>query len=48
VLTEKRDKLETVTQRLLVVEVMEGDELRQLLAVVPPPSPDDVPLPATD
>src|SRR5216684_1608039 len=48
VLTEKRDKLEAVTQRLLEVEVMEGDELRQLLAVVPPPSPDDVPLPATD
>jgi cell division protease FtsH len=48
VLTEKRDKLETVTQRLLVVEVMEGDELRQLLAVSRTPSPEDIPLPATD
>jgi cell division protease FtsH len=48
VLTEKRDKLETVTQRLLVVEVMEGDELRQLLAVTRTPSPEDIPLPATD
>jgi len=31
ILTEHRDKLETVTRRLLVIEVMEGDELRQLL-----------------
>src|SRR6202040_1984566 len=37
VLTEKRDKLETVTQRLLEIEVMEGDELRQLLAVTRTP-----------
>ena len=28
ILTEHRDKLETVTRRLLEVEVMEGDELR--------------------
>jgi len=48
VLTEKRDKLETVTQRLLEIEVMEGDELRQLLAVTRTPSPEDIPLPATD
>jgi cell division protease FtsH len=32
ILTDQRGKLESVTQRLLVVEVMEGDELRQLLA----------------
>jgi cell division protease FtsH len=32
VLTDKRDKLERVTRRLLDVEVMEGDELRQILA----------------
>jgi cell division protease FtsH len=31
ILTEQRDKLESVTQRLLEVEVMEGDELRVLL-----------------
>src|ERR1700730_4713246 len=48
VLTEKRDKLETVTQRLLEIEVMEGDELRQLLAVTRMLSPEDIPLPATD
>jgi cell division protease FtsH len=32
ILSDKRDKLENVTRRLLEVEVMEGDELRQLLA----------------
>ena len=32
IITERRDKLESVTRRLLEVEVMEGDELRQLLA----------------
>jgi cell division protease FtsH len=48
VLTEKRDKLETVTQRLLEIEVMEGDELRQLLAVTRASSPEGIPLPATD
>jgi len=31
ILTTKRDKLETVTARLLEVEVMEGEELRRLL-----------------
>jgi cell division protease FtsH len=31
ILVEHREKLETVTRRLLVIEVMEGDELRQLL-----------------
>jgi cell division protease FtsH len=34
ILSDKRDKLETVTRRLLDVEVMEGDELRQLLAPI--------------
>ena len=33
VLEENRDKLETVTRRLLEVEVMEGDELRSLLGI---------------
>ena len=32
ILSSNRDKLERVTRRLLEVEVMEGDELRQLLA----------------
>ena len=32
VLSDNRDKLESVTRRLLEVEVMEGEELRQILA----------------
>jgi len=48
ILSEHRDKLETVTRRLLEVEVMEGDELRRLLDVQPTPSTEAVPLPATD
>jgi cell division protease FtsH len=35
ILTDHRDKLESVTRRLLEVEVMEGDELRLLLARAP-------------
>ena len=46
ILTEHRGKLESVTQRLLEIEVMEGDELRVLLGDVgKPPSPDATPLP---
>jgi cell division protease FtsH len=37
ILTENRDKLELVTQRLLEIEVMEGDELRVLLGKPPKP-----------
>jgi DivIVA domain-containing protein len=37
ILTTHREKLEDVTRRLLEVEVMEGDELRQLLGTVAPP-----------
>jgi cell division protease FtsH len=48
ILGEHRDKLETVTRRLLEVEVMEGDELRQLLGAVTAPSTETIPLPATD
>ena len=48
ILTEQRDRLETVTRRLLEVEVMEGDELRSLLGVQPSKSPDAAPLPVTD
>ena len=32
ILTEQRDKLESVTHRLLEIEVMEGDELRVMLS----------------
>jgi cell division protease FtsH len=38
ILTERRDKLEAVTRRLLDIEVMEGDELRTLLGLPAPPS----------
>jgi cell division protease FtsH len=50
VLTEKRDRLEAVTHRLLEIEVMEGEELRQLLGVAtpPPPKTETIPLPPTD
>jgi cell division protease FtsH len=50
ILRERRDQLETVTRRLLVVEVMEGEELRRLLGL--PPSahdtPEATPLPPLD
>jgi len=49
ILTENRDKLEAVTRRLLVVEVMEGEELRKLLGIPPPPpATETIPLPATN
>jgi cell division protease FtsH len=49
ILTDHRDKLESVTHRLLEIEVMEGDELRVLLGVPPPslPPTETVPLPPT-
>jgi cell division protease FtsH len=50
-LTENRDRLEAVTRRLLEVEVMEGDELRQLLGLpahAPAPSPETIPLPTNE
>ena len=37
ILSDNRDKLEAVTRRLLEVEVMEGDELRQILATTEAP-----------
>ena len=44
-----REKLEIVTRRLLEVEVMEGDELRQLMGIVKPPAADTtMPLPQVD
>jgi cell division protease FtsH len=51
ILTEQREKLESVTRRLLEVEVMEGDELRKILGLPSTkaePSPDKTPLPPTD
>jgi cell division protease FtsH len=50
-LTERREMLEAVTRRLLAVEVMEGDELRRIMGLVPvpalPPAEDHTPLPIT-
>ena len=48
ILIAQRDKLETVTRRLLELEVMEGAELRRLLGVAPAaaePSTETTPLP---
>ena len=47
ILTERRDELESVTRRLLEIEVMEGEQLRQMLGVpaVAHPSDDATPLP---
>jgi cell division protease FtsH len=46
ILTEHRGKLESVTHRLLEVEVMEGEELLRLLGIPPREAkPDAVPLP---
>jgi ATP-dependent Zn protease len=35
ILTEHREMLESVTRRLLDVEVMEGEELRRILGLPP-------------
>jgi cell division protease FtsH len=48
ILSEQRDKLETITRRLLDVEVMEGDELRELLGIAKPTVEDAAPLPVTE
>ncbi len=47
ILTERREHLETVTSRLLEIEVMEGDELRAILGVPKTTLPEAVPLPQT-
>ena len=38
ILNERRDMLETVTRRLLEVEVMEGDELRRIMGIAATPA----------
>jgi cell division protease FtsH len=50
ILTANRENLETVTRRLLEIEVMEGEELRRLLGVpaAQEPSSDTTPLPPID
>jgi cell division protease FtsH len=49
ILTGKRDMLEAVTRRLLEIEVMEGDQLRQMMGIAPSPSSTEtVPLPTNE
>jgi cell division protease FtsH len=50
ILTDRRDLLETVTRRLLEIEVMEGAELRTMMGVPQPQAaaPGQTPLPPTD
>jgi ATP-dependent Zn protease len=51
ILTRSRDLLETVTRRLLEIEVMEGDQLRQLMGIPPPPpaeATETIPLPTDE
>ena len=48
ILTTRRDLLEAVTRQLLEVEVMEGDQLRQIMGLLPAgavESPENTPLP---
>ena len=49
ILTGRRDMLENVTRRLLEIEVMEGDQLRQMMGIAPPPpASETVPLPTNE
>jgi cell division protease FtsH len=50
ILMRSRDALERVTRRLLEVEVMEGEQLRQLMGITTPPSPtsETIPLPTEE
>jgi cell division protease FtsH len=48
ILSSHREKLDTITRRLLDIEVMEGEELRRLLGIQATPVADPIPLPATD
>ena len=41
ILTERRDQVDTIAKRLLSVEVMEGDELRQILGLPLLPKADE-------
>ena len=51
ILTRSRDMLERVTRRLLEIEVMEGEQLRQLMGIPPAPPPgtaETIPLPTEE
>src|SRR5687768_15986182 len=43
ILRESLHELDELTQRLLVKEVVEGEEIRELLGPIPPQDPDAVP-----
>jgi ATP-dependent Zn protease len=43
ILREKRHELDELSERLLVKEVVEGEELRELLGPIPAKDPDAVP-----
>jgi cell division protease FtsH len=51
ILGERREMLESVTRRLLEIEVMEGEELRKIMGLTPvpelPPEAERTPLPIT-
>ncbi|MGE3956146.1 MAG: ATP-dependent zinc metalloprotease FtsH [Vicinamibacterales bacterium] len=44
VLTERREQVDAIAKRLLEVEVIEGDELRRILGIAPPPVTDGPPV----
>jgi cell division protease FtsH len=46
ILTTRRAMLDSLTERLLEKEVLEGDELRQLMGIPAPDAPGDEPVPA--
>jgi cell division protease FtsH len=49
ILTARRDILESVTRRLLEIEVMEGAELRNMMGIAPPPpTSETIPLPTNE
>src|SRR5258706_1461187 len=49
ILSGRREMLERVTRRLLEIEVMEGEQLRQLMGITPaPPTSETVPLPTNE
>src|SRR3954468_18597939 len=49
ILTGRRDMLESVTRKLLDIEVMEGEQLRTIMGIAPPPPvADTIPLPTNE
>ena len=49
ILTARRETLETVTRKLLEIEVMEGAQLRDLMGIgPPPPTTETIPLPTDE